>query len=87
LKDLLVEVNDARTWFCVQAERELLRMLGGGCQLPLGVRTRLENKNFSMEAILFRDQGDPIRGFVSGVFMNPREAAEALLQRIYGQGK
>jgi hydroxymethylbilane synthase len=87
LKDLLVQVNDARTWFCVQAERELLRMLGGGCQLPLGVRTRLENKNFSMEAILFRDQGDPIRSFVSGVFMNPREAAEALLQRIYGQGK
>jgi hypothetical protein len=55
--------------------------------LPLGVRTRLENKKFSMEAMLFRDQGDPILGFVSGVFMNPREAAKALLQRIYGQGK
>src|SRR4029077_11355286 len=67
LKNLLVDVNDARTWFCVQAERELLRMLGGGCQLPLGVRTRLENKKFSIEAILFRDEGDPIRGFVSGV--------------------
>jgi len=87
LKNLLVDVNDARTWFCVQAERELLRMLGGGCQLPLGVRTRLENKKFSMEAILFRDEGDPIRGFVSGVFTNPREAAKALLQRIYGHGK
>jgi hydroxymethylbilane synthase len=87
LKNLLVDVNDARTWFCVQAERELLRMLGGGCQLPLGVRSRLENKKFSMEAILFRDQGDPIRGFVSGVFTNPWEAAKALLQRIYGHGK
>ena len=85
LKNLLVHVNDAKTWFCVQAERELLGMLGGGCQLPLGVRTRLENRDFSMEAILFRDQGDPIRGFVSGVFMNPREAARALLQRIYGK--
>src|SRR5215470_10077677 len=85
LKTLLLHLNDAKTWFCVQAERELLSMLGGGCQLPLGVRTRLENEDFSMEAILFRDQGDPIRGFVSGVFMNPREAARALLQRIYGK--
>jgi hydroxymethylbilane synthase len=87
LKDLLLQVNDAKTWFCVQAERELLRRIGGGCQLPLGVRTRLEKKDFSMEAILFRDQGEPIRGFVSGAFTDPREAAKALLQRIYGQGK
>jgi hypothetical protein len=55
--------------------------------LPLGVRTRLENEDFSMEAILFRDQGDPIRACVSGVFTNPGGAAKALLQRIYGQGK
>ena len=87
LKNLLLHLNDAKTWFCVQAERELLSMLGGGCQLPLGVRTRLENEDFSMEAILFRDHGDPIRGFVSGLFTNPREAAKALLQKIYGQEK
>jgi hydroxymethylbilane synthase len=87
LKKLLVQVNDAKTWFCIQAERELLSMLGGGCQLPLGVRTRIDGREFSMEAILFRDQISPVRGFVSGVFTEPREVATALLQRIYGQGK
>ena len=87
LKELLVHVNDAKTWFCIQAERELLSMLGGGCQLPLGVRTRIDGGEFSMEAILFRDQISPIRGFVSGVFTEPREVATALLHRIYGQGK
>jgi hydroxymethylbilane synthase len=87
LKELLVHVNDAKTWFCTQAERELLCMLGGGCQLPLGVRTRIDDQEFSMEAILFRDQINPVRGFVSGVFTEPRQAATALLRRIYEQGK
>jgi hydroxymethylbilane synthase len=87
LKELLVHVNDAETWFCIQAERELLSMLGGGCHLPLGVRTRIDGAEFSMEAILFRDQISPVRVFVSGVFTEPREVATALLHRIYGQGK
>jgi hydroxymethylbilane synthase len=87
LKQLLVQVNDPKTWFCVQAERELLRMLGGGCQLPLGVRTRLNNDDFWMEAILFRDEAAPISGFVSGVFSDPTAAAVALLDRIYEEGK
>jgi hydroxymethylbilane synthase len=86
LKELLAHVNDAKTWFCIQAERELLSMLGGGCQLPLGVRTRIGGREFSMEAILFRDQITPVRGFVSGVFTEPRQAATALLHRIYEQG-
>src|SRR5438105_4324916 len=51
LKQLLVHVNDPETWFCVKAERALLRMLGGGCQSPLGVRTRMQKENFWMEAI------------------------------------
>jgi hydroxymethylbilane synthase len=87
LRRLLVHVNDPKTWFCVEAERELLRMLGGGCQLPLGVRTRLNEGKFSMEAILFRDESAPIFGFVSGEFPDPKTAAAALLNRIYEQGK
>jgi hydroxymethylbilane synthase len=87
LKQLLVHVNDPKTWFCVEAERELLRMLGGGCQLPLGVRTRLNDRKFSMEAILFRDEGTPISDFITGEFADPKTAAAALLNRIYEQGK
>jgi hydroxymethylbilane synthase len=87
LKKLLLLVNDPETWFCVQAERALLRLLGGGCQLPLGVRTRLEEGNFSMAAVLFRDEFAPIAGFVSGKFPDPEAAAAAILDRIYEQGK
>ena len=87
LKQLLVHVNDPETWFCVEAERALLRMLGGGCQSPLGVRTRMQKENFWMEAILFRDEFTPIFGFVSGKFPDPRAAAAALFNKIYEQRK
>jgi hydroxymethylbilane synthase len=40
IHQLLQTVNDGTTWFCVQAEREFLRLLGGGCEVPIGVRAR-----------------------------------------------
>ncbi len=57
---VLAAVNHAPTWAAVTAERELLRLLGGGCQLPLGVATsidtarselRLRTVLFSMEPV------------------------------------
>jgi hydroxymethylbilane synthase len=41
IRDLLRSVNDPATWFCVQAEREFLRLLGGGCEVPIGVQARV----------------------------------------------
>ncbi|MBV8329165.1 MAG: hydroxymethylbilane synthase, partial [Verrucomicrobia bacterium] len=39
LRRLLGKINDAATWFCTGVEREFLRLLGGGCTLPVGIRT------------------------------------------------
>ena len=36
---ILASVNHAQTWAAVTAERRLLILLGGGCQMPLGVNT------------------------------------------------
>jgi hydroxymethylbilane synthase len=41
IRDLLWTVNDPVTWFCVHAEREFLRLLGGGCEVPIGVRASI----------------------------------------------
>ena len=51
----LSAVNDAATWRAVTAERELLRLLGGGCQLPLGVSVTRDEFHVerSMHAVLF----------------------------------
>jgi hydroxymethylbilane synthase len=41
IRNLVWEVNDSATWFCVHAEREFLRLLGGGCEVPIGVRASI----------------------------------------------
>ena len=84
-KSVIAQINEPQTWFCVAAERELLKMLGGGCQTPLGVRTRLQGKNLHFEAILFEKGGKPLLGTVSGSFSTPSAAATALLDNIYGK--
>jgi hydroxymethylbilane synthase len=84
-KAVIDQINEPQTWFCVSAERELLRLLGGGCQTPLGVRTRLDGNNLHFEAILFEKGGSPLMGSVSGAFSTPGAAATALLDNIYGK--
>ena len=52
---VLAAINHPPTWAAVTAERELLRLLGGGCQLPLGVSvTHAEfHVEQSLRAVLF----------------------------------
>ncbi len=52
---ILAAVNDSATWAAVAAERELLRLLGGGCQLPLGVTVTRDEFHVerSLRAVLF----------------------------------
>ena len=52
---VLAAINHAPTWTAVTAERELLRLLGGGCQLPLGVAVTRDEFHVerSLRAILF----------------------------------
>jgi hydroxymethylbilane synthase len=86
LHQYLREINDASTWFCTAVEREFLRLLGGGCSLPVGIRTSLESGELSCEAIIFDETDKPRSGTLSGRFSEPTEAASALLKRIYEKG-
>jgi hydroxymethylbilane synthase len=84
LKTLFCKINDATTWFCTQAERELLRLLGGGCQTPIGVQTRIQGNTLYFEAIVFDNGSKPQSGAVSGTFHTPQAAATALISKLYG---
>jgi hydroxymethylbilane synthase len=83
LKQILSSVNHVPTWFCTAVEREFLRLLGGGCQLPLGIRTRIRDGELHCEAIFFDERGEPKSGTISGKYETPREAASVLLEKIY----
>jgi len=87
MKKIVASVSHAPTWFCTAVEREFLRLLGGGCQLPLGIRARIQGDDLCCEAIFFDESEKPRSGIVSGTFHTPREAASALLDKIYETAK
>jgi hydroxymethylbilane synthase len=87
LHHLLGKINDPPTWFCTGVEREFLRLLGGGCNLPLGIRTSLNGSRLRCEAIIFDQSDKPWSGTLAGDFETPQAAASILLNRIYEKGK
>jgi hydroxymethylbilane synthase len=87
LHHFLGQINDGPTWFCTGVEREFLRLLGGGCNLPVGIRTSFDGTELRCQAIVFDENNRPRAGSLSGKFTTPRAAATALLERIYEKGK
>lgn len=87
LRHFLGQINDGPTWFCTGVEREFLRLLGGGCNLPVGIRTSFDGIELHCQAIVFDEHHRSRAGTVSGKFATPRAAASALLERIYEKGK
>ncbi len=84
IRDVLQFVNDPDTWFCVQAEREFLRLLGGGCEVPIGVQATLAGKQALLEAIVFTENDAVHTGSIAGSFASAELAAETLFRKIYG---
>ncbi len=79
-RQMLAAVNHAPTWAAVTAERALLSLLGGGCQLPLGVVTTLlpERGIMRLQAVLFGTEAEttPHFGEGYGPLDDPAQAAE-----------
>jgi hydroxymethylbilane synthase len=87
LRRFLGQINHGPTWFCTGVEREFLRLLGGGCNLPVGIRTSLDGTEIHCQAVVFDENNRARTGTLSGKFTTPRAAATALLERIYEKGK
>ncbi len=66
----LAAVNHTQTWAAVTAERRLLSLLGGGCQMPLGVNTVFypERGQMQLQAVLFGIDGAAMPVFGESVW-------------------
>lgn len=53
IRQLLSSIHHPPTAECVLAERRVLKCLGGGCAMPLGVRARVTNGLLDIKAALF----------------------------------
>ena len=81
----LARVNHLPTWLCARAERDFLRLIDGGCGVPVGMRSRVEGGTLHLEAIVFDLDAEPRTGVVRMPAGDPRGAAAALLEEVYGK--
>lgn len=54
-REILAVIHDPDTARCVNAERDFLKNLGGGCSLPLGARATIQNGKVHLRAALFQN--------------------------------
>ncbi|HEY0791159.1 MAG TPA: hydroxymethylbilane synthase, partial [Chthoniobacterales bacterium] len=81
----LAQVNHPATWLCARAERDFLRLIDGGCGVPVGMRSRVEGDTLHLEAIIFDLETEPRTGVVRMPAEDPQGAAAALLEEVYGK--
>lgn len=81
---LLARLDHAPTRRAVEAERELLRLLGASCEIPLGTWARMEGATLVMDAAL-ADEGEVRRAHARGEdpLALARECFDELRARVH----
>ena len=63
IKDLLATIHDVETAACVNAERKVLELMGGGCSMPLGVLAQREAESGYRLLVSLFGENKPEYGF------------------------
>ena len=84
---LLAPLNHPATAACVRAERQVSRVLGGSCQVPLGAYALLQGETLIINGFVARPDGT---GFIhdqaQGDFSDPEAVGQALADKLLAQG-
>ncbi|MCE3038892.1 hydroxymethylbilane synthase [Helicobacter anatolicus] len=87
LLSLICTLNDENTALCTQAERQFIKTLNGGCQVPIGVHASLLEDTIKIEAILGLPNGEKImKDLVIGRKDFALNLAENLAQNFIQKG-
>ncbi|QEF21113.1 hydroxymethylbilane synthase [Helicobacter pylori] len=81
----LQKLNDEESAFCCRLEREFIKGLNGGCQIPIGVHASLMGDRVKIQAVLGLPNGKEVitkekRGDKAKAFDLVQELLEAFLQ-------
>jgi hydroxymethylbilane synthase len=86
-KDLLLQMDHPATRTAVLAERALLSALGGGCQVPIGVRSEISVGMISLQAVVLSTDGKRrVMGQTSGADANPENLGKRLANELLAGG-
>ncbi|MEA3186335.1 MAG: hydroxymethylbilane synthase [Chthoniobacter sp.] len=81
---ILDAINHGPTFLCVRAERELLRLLEGDCNLPIAARVELDGERMRMRAVVFGEDGESPRSAETEACANsPEEIARVIFTQLY----
>jgi hydroxymethylbilane synthase len=85
--NLLGRVDDAPTRQSVLAEREFLRSLGGGCQVPIGAFARCSGERITLRGVVLDTEGrQRVEGEIMGVAHDAEALGRQLAQQLLGRG-
>src|ERR1700683_3658789 len=87
VRAILSRINDPVSWDCVRAEREFLRLVGGGCNVPIGVYARVMGDTMTLAAIVFEAAGKMRQGSVVVPLKASLDAAQVLYRKIYAEDR
>lgn len=82
---VLQAINDPVTFASVLAEREFLRLLGAGCQTPVGARTSVNGDELHMRVLVFSEEdaeATPVDLEATGAMNNPLALAANLAGKV-----
>ena len=85
--DLVSVLEDPVSRACVEAERAFLRMLGGGCRVPIAAYASCKEGLLELEgAVIAPDGHKEIRGTLSAPITDPILLGNRLAQRLESEG-
>ena len=80
-------LNHSDTCLAVEAERALLRRLGGGCQVPIAGFARVENRELRMLGVIASPDGKKVyRHTAESDLQNPESLGVHLAESLLGMG-
>ncbi len=82
----LKEIEHVPTRIGVEAERALLRRIGGGCLAPLGALGQVTNNTLRLQAAYEDESGTHVRADMSGPAGRPSAVVEAVAAQIAQAG-
>jgi hydroxymethylbilane synthase len=84
---MLVALNHPETAACVRAERQVSRVLGGSCQVPLGAHATLQGNTLHIAGFVANPDGSQfIHDVAAGSMDDPEAVGQMLADKLVAQG-
>ncbi|WP_069790948.1 hydroxymethylbilane synthase [Cyanobacterium sp. IPPAS B-1200] len=85
--EIIKAIQDQDTLDCTLAERSFLRVLEGGCQVPIGVNTSIEGNQLTLIGMVASLDGQQLlKDSVTGDRTNPEKIGQELAEKLKSQG-